>query len=76
VTDWAAYQELLKPWRSAARRIRKNEGGAHICMIIGYNDETKEIAISDSWGPEFSERWITEEEANMISNGQVFLVSW
>lgn len=76
VSDWSAYQEMLEPWRSAARRLRKYDGGAHICMIIGYNDTTKEIAITDSWGPEFAERWITEEEANAISNGGVMVVSW
>lgn len=76
VTDWDAYQEMLKPWRAAARRLRKYDGGMHVCMIIGYNDITKEIAISDSWGPVFAERWITEEEANAITSGQSFIVSW
>jgi len=76
VTDWTAYQEMLKPRRSAARRIRTRDGEPHICMIIGYNDETKEIAISDSWGEQFAERWITEEEAGMISNGGTFVVAW
>jgi hypothetical protein len=40
-------------------------------MIIGYNRETGEIAISDSWGPEFAERWLTLEEAEAISQGSV-----
>lgn len=76
VTNWDDYQEMLRPWRAAARRINSRDGGAHLCMIVGYNEQTKEIAISDSWGPEYAERWITEEEANAISNGGLFIISW
>lgn len=38
----------------------------HICLIIGYNEKTREIAISDSWGRAAKERWMTEEEARQI----------
>ncbi len=74
VTDWDAYKEMLKPLRQAARRIQTDVDDAHMCMIIGYNADTREIAISDSWGPMFAERWITEEEANAISAGQFYIV--
>jgi len=74
VTDWAAYKQMLKPWRQAARRIRTNPEGSHMCMIIGYNTATGEIAISDSWGPAFAERWITEEEANAISQNDLTVI--
>lgn len=76
VTDWAAYQEMLKPQRAAARRIRKDLEESHVCMIIGYNEKTGELAVSDSWGPEYAERWITEEEANAISLGELVVVQW
>jgi len=38
----------------------------HVCLIIGYNEKTREIAISDSWGEAATERWMTEEEARQI----------
>ncbi|MDD5199351.1 MAG: hypothetical protein PHC88_06060 [Terrimicrobiaceae bacterium] len=76
VSDWDDYRQMLKPWRKSATRIRTNENDAHMCMIIGYNFSTGEIAISDSWGPEFAERWITEEEANAISGGRFTVVTW
>jgi hypothetical protein len=38
----------------------------HVCLIIGYNEKTREIAITDSWGPAATERWMTEEEARQI----------
>ncbi len=50
VADWEAYKELLEPHRKAARGIRTDRENGHMCMIIGYNEETDEIAISDSWG--------------------------
>ena len=52
------------------------EQGGHICLIIGYNAQTKEIAISDSWGPRFAERWISEKEALEVSNGEMHIIKW
>jgi hypothetical protein len=75
VTDWEAYRQMLKPWRRAAGRIRRDPKNGHMCMIVGYNSGTGEVAISDSWGPQYAERWITEEEANAISDGQFTVVN-
>ncbi len=43
-------------------------------MIIGYNRATGEVAISDSWGPAFAERWLTFEEAEAVSHGEFTIV--
>lgn len=45
-------------------------------MTIGNNEKTGEIAASDSWGPEFAERWMTEEEANAVSQGQLMVINF
>ena len=37
-------------------------------MIIGYNEETNEIAVSDSWGKNYSIRWIHVDEAEAVNN--------
>lgn len=76
VTDWDAYKEMLKPWRRAAKRTKIDHEAAHMRMIIGYNPNTNEIAISDSWGPQFAERWVTVEEANAVSDGRFTVVNW
>jgi hypothetical protein len=76
VTDWFAYNASLEPFRKAANNITRNPNNGHMCMIIGYNSTTRELAISDSWGPEFAERWITVEEAQAISQGKFYLVTW
>lgn len=73
---WTAYAGSLEEPRRAARRLRANPENGHVCMIIGYNPTTNEIAISDSWGPHFAERWITIEEANAISQGEFTVVNW
>ncbi|MBI5396259.1 MAG: C39 family peptidase [Verrucomicrobia bacterium] len=77
VTDWNGWIEQLKPKRKAAKQISVSPMNAHLCMIIGYNGRTKEVATSDSWGKEFEERWLTLEEAAALSQpGEFWEVKW
>ena len=66
--DWA---KILEPKKKAARNLRKNSRNGHVCLLIGCNRRTGELATSDSWGPEFAERWITVEEARALSQGDL-----
>lgn len=50
--------------------------GGHICLVIGYNQQTGEIAISDSWGPRFAERWVPAHEAQKVSYGSMNIIKW
>lgn len=50
--------------------------GGHICLIIGYNETTGEVAISDSWGPEFSERWFPVTLTDKIPFGNMSIIKW
>lgn len=50
--------------------------GGHICLIIGYNEQTDEIAISDSYGPLFAERWVSVQQAAKVSNGDLSIIKW
>ena len=45
-----------------------------MCMIIGYNEATGELCVSDSWGPQYAERWITMEEANAITQNDLTVI--
>jgi len=76
MTDPQQWSKELQPFRKAAREFQGRRDGAHMCMIIGYNAATNELAVSDSWGPQFAERWITVEEANAISGGQFVIVEY
>ncbi len=48
----------------------------HICLITGYNEETSEVAISDSWGPDFSERWFPLALADDIEHSKMYFIKW
>jgi len=50
-------------------QLSPQTAGGHMRMIIGYNEQTGEIAFSDSWGAVGEERWMTQEEAQAISQG-------
>lgn len=69
-TDWDAWKKELDPARRSAKKIQIDRAQGHVCMIIGYNKATGEIAVSDSWGPEYAERWMTLEEAQAVSAGE------
>ncbi|MBN2686029.1 MAG: C39 family peptidase [Pontiellaceae bacterium] len=64
--------QTLRP----AGQDEDDESGGHICLIIGYNQRTGEIAISDSWGPHFAERWVPVEEALEVSDGEMYYIKW
>ena len=70
-SDPDAWLKTLAEKRKAARSIKKNLNNGHVCLLIGLNRKTGELATSDSWGPEFAERWITIEEARAISQGDL-----
>ncbi len=61
--------------RNLEQGLRGQEWGGHVCMIIGYNPLTQEIAISDSWGPRFEIRWIFEEEMVAICSSNYHIIS-
>ena len=48
----------------------------HICIIHGYNNITGEIAFTDSWGPRFTERWVSAKEAEHFSSGRCWIIEY
>lgn len=80
---FAGHGDVAAVWRDQLRSLRQGQGrlpaqrtDAHVCLIIGYNRTTGELAVSDSWGPEFAERWISEEEAQQVSQGGLLIIQW
>jgi hypothetical protein len=76
VEDWDQWKESLRVKRREARQLARTADEGHVCLITGFNAATGEIALSDSWGPGYEERWITEEEAAAISQGSMAVVAW
>ncbi|HUB68065.1 MAG TPA: hypothetical protein VL981_11330 [Candidatus Methylacidiphilales bacterium] len=78
VTDWNVYKtrieaddQSLTPVNFADPNLSR-----HMRMIIGYNAGTNELAISDSWGLRYTERWITVKEAQTISTNDLTYIQW
>jgi hypothetical protein len=77
VTDWNAWAAQLAAGDSSeiAQEITGDQSaGGHQRMIVGYNNQTNEIAISDSWSKRFALRWMTLREANAINQGQFYVI--
>lgn len=75
VTDWNAWEKTSKS-NARSTELRKDIMTAHACLITGYNKDTGEIAVSDSWGPSYNERWISAEQAEQVSQGSIYLISF
>jgi len=76
MTDPSSWAALLAGAREAAKKMTKDRETAHLCMITGYNKQTGELAFSDSYGPDFEERWITVEEAEAVSQGLFYVIEF
>lgn len=74
MTDTKAWGETLQAARKDARKFQPDKGTGHACLIIGYNKDTGELCVSDSWGAKFKERWITEEEAQAVTQNDFFVI--
>ena len=74
ITDWDAWAKRLRKEQRKSRELSKEDSSAHVAIIIGYNRETKEIAISDSWGNSYRERWVGETEADRVSNSRFAVI--
>lgn len=71
--DFATYAAQVKS-ESETNVLPKDTDTSHIVIIIGYNETTNEIAFSDSWGDQFTERWITLPEAAQISQDYFYVI--
>ncbi len=65
-----------KAWAKEIRSYRvPGKGEAHVCLVIGYNAETEEIAVSNSWGAqEVQPTWVPLRVARKVSQGRTFIL--
>ncbi len=68
----------LKPALTPAQiaTLKPDTSTAHACLIIGYNRATNEVAVSDSWGPHFQERWVPVAAAQKITQDEYWVLAW
>jgi hypothetical protein len=76
MTDPVAWKKAVADARKGQKPLQPNRNEAHVCMIVGYNKITGEVAVSDSWGPEFEERWIMGVEATQVSQGSMTIIGF
>lgn len=74
--DAATWKKTLAESRKGQKPLKPDREQGHVCMIIGYNKETGEIAVSDSWGPQFEERWVLGSEAALMSQGEMMIIGF
>lgn len=74
VTDWDAYAKEIGAAAADTAKQPKPSENHHICMIMGYNEKTGELAVSDSWGPRFERRWVPLKVADWASQGGLFMI--
>ena len=58
-----SWKKRLKRQRS----LRNREEDPHLCLIIGYNEDSGEIAVSNSWGKGFELNWIRLVDAQRVT---------
>lgn len=73
-SDWAGHAKEIATETASFIKATKPAEKYHICMIMGYNEATQEIAVSDSWGPRFERRWVPIAAANWASCGGLFMI--
>lgn len=77
VTDfdkWA--QEIKTEAENKAPELQGIKDAYHICMVIGYNEKTREVAVSDSWGPRYELRWVHEDIARSVTSRGGFVIDF
>ena len=74
VTDWKARATELTETYTTLAKSAKPEGKHHVCMIVGYNEASQEIAVSDSWGKRFEIRWVPISVANWANDGRIVMI--
>ena len=71
--EWENYKKNISNIQET--KLSEDKNRSHVVIIIGYNEETEEIAFSDSWGERYKERWISLKQGKQISNGKYYTIS-
>lgn len=74
VKDWTEYGAKIAEAAEKNAPELTAKANFHICMIIGYNETTNELAVSDSWGNNYRMRWIHVDEAEAVNNGGGYVI--
>ena len=77
VKDFKAWaDEIQAEVDEIGEGVMSQNANHHICMIIGYNEETQELAVSDSWGPNYELRWVHIDIAKAVTSYGGFVIDF
>lgn len=71
-----ALRAYVEEHRRLGREVTFDPAAAHLCLLIGYNRVTGELAFSDSWGPDFAERWLPANAVQAASTGEIWTLNF
>lgn len=71
-----ALRAYVEQHRRLGRELKYEPASAHLCLLIGYNRITGELAFSDSWGPDFAERWLPANAVQAVSTGEIWTLNF
>jgi len=76
VEDFAAWAEEISA--EAEEMVPKLNAAEnyHICMVVGYNEATNEVGVSDSWGPRYELRWVHLDIAKAVTSQGGFVIDF
>ncbi|MCW1923645.1 C39 family peptidase [Luteolibacter arcticus] len=74
ITDWTQWAKEIAVEAETLAKTESEQDNHHICMIVGYNEATNELAVSDSWGASYERRWVPAPVANWASSGGLFMI--
>jgi hypothetical protein len=69
-------KQIQKESDDVSLGMKANQSNHHICMIIGYNEKTRELAVSDSWGPRYELRWVHIDIAKAVTTRGGFVIDF
>lgn len=73
-TDHTDWEKEAEQFHELGDDLVKDRDAAHICMIIGYNENTNEVAVSDSWGDRYKIRWAPLSAVRNVSQGRFYRI--
>ncbi|MGJ8724309.1 MAG: C39 family peptidase [Roseibacillus sp.] len=75
--DFAVWAEdIAKEAESVVPQVENVEANHHICMVVGYNEVTNEVGVSDSWGPRYELRWVHVDIARAVTSRGGFVIDF
>ncbi len=74
VEDFDQWAQEVAAEAEIKTQLLNKQSNHHICMIVGYNEKTNELAISDSWGASYELRWVHIDIAKAVTNYGGFVI--